>query len=134
MLCKEEATKVLNTIGKDVKGATCHRIAARAKLPPLPGIPRRTEEERVAYGIEPPLRGTGFTRLLDLLGLAISKGSIGNPIPAEFNGKLVDMKEKARESLIAADYSERRVLLCCSSSAPMPRGTQDSPSTSNESS
>lgn len=95
----------LNPVKKDVD-----RIAARAKLPPLPGIPRRTEEERAArhqaaYGTEPP--GTGFTRLLDLLGLAISKGSISNPIPAEFNGKLVDMKEKARESLIAAGYSER---------------------------
>ncbi len=92
----------LNPVKKDLD-----RIAAQAKLPPLPGIPRRTEEERAAYGIEPPLRGTGFTRLLDLLGLAISKGSISNPIPAEFNGKLVDMKEKARESLIAAGYSER---------------------------
>jgi len=67
----------LNPVKKDMD-----RIAARVKLPPLPGIPRRTEEERVAYGIEPPLRGTGFTRLLDLLGLSISKGSIGNPIPA----------------------------------------------------
>ena len=97
----------LNPVKKDMD-----RIAARAKLPPLPGMPRRTEEERAArhqaaYGIEPPLTGTRFTRLLDLLGLAISKGSISNPIPAEFNGKLVDMKEKARESLIAAGYSER---------------------------
>ena len=94
----------LNPVKKDMD-----RIAARAKLPPLPGIPEeeRAARHQAAYGTEPPSRGTGFTRLLDLLGLAISKGSISNPIPAEFNGKLVDMKEKARESLITAGYSER---------------------------
>ena len=95
-----DSTVNLNPVKKDVD-----RITARAKLLPLPGIPRRTGEEKAA-GIEP--LGTRFTRLLDLLGLAISKGNIGNPIiPAEFNGKLVDMKEQAREGLIAADYSER---------------------------
>ena len=31
---------------------------------------------------------------------------IGNPIPAEFNGKLVDMRDEARRRLIDAGYSE----------------------------
>ena len=31
-------------------------------------------------------------------------GSIGNPIPFEFDGRLVDMKEEARQRLIAANY------------------------------
>ncbi|GAH55930.1 unnamed protein product [marine sediment metagenome] len=79
-------------------------------LPGPPGMARRTEEERAArHGGPPPERGTGFARLLDPLGL-FSGGSnpqkgIGNPIPAEFNGKLVDMKGKARERLIAVGYS-----------------------------
>ena len=30
---KEEATKVLNTIGKDVKGATCHHAGASIPQP-----------------------------------------------------------------------------------------------------
>lgn len=38
-----------------------------------------------------------------------SKGMIGNPIPAEYNGKLVDMKQQARERLIAAGYSPELV-------------------------
>jgi len=61
----------INPVKKDVD-----RIAAQAKLPPLPGppgIPRRTEEERVArhqaaYGEPLPARGTGFQRLLDPSG------------------------------------------------------------------
>ena len=48
-------------------------------------------------------------RLLDPLGLIKSKGSIGNPIPGEFNGTLVDMRAKARERLIAAGYPDRIV-------------------------
>ncbi len=39
------------------------------------------------------------------LGLGKKKGTIGNPIPVEYNGKLVDMKETARERLIAVGYS-----------------------------
>lgn len=37
-------------------------------------------------------------------GLTTKPHSIGNPIPIEFNGKLVDMKEEARRNLIAANY------------------------------
>lgn len=36
-------------------------------------------------------------------------GTIGNPIPVEFNGHLVDMKEEARRKLIAADYAPELV-------------------------
>ena len=36
-------------------------------------------------------------------------GTIGNPIPIEFNGQLVDMKEKARAELIAKGYNLRQV-------------------------
>jgi len=32
--------------------------------------------------------------------------SIGNPIPGEFNGKLIDMRDEARRRLIDAGYSE----------------------------
>jgi len=32
--------------------------------------------------------------------------SIGNPIPGEFNGQLVDMRDEARRRLISAGYSE----------------------------
>jgi len=79
-------------------------------LPGPPGMARRTEEERAAthgaaFGTELPPRGTGFRRLLDPLGLTESKGTIGNPIPAEYNGKLVDTKQQARERLIAVGYS-----------------------------
>jgi len=42
-----------------------------------------------------------------LPGLTTKPGNtIGNPIPAEFNGKLVDMRDEARRRLIAAGYSE----------------------------
>jgi len=37
-------------------------------------------------------------------GLTTKPHSIGNPIPIEFDGRLVDMKEKARERLIDSDY------------------------------
>ena len=53
------------------------RIAGSAKLPVPPSPPGLTTK---------PHRG------------------IGNPIPFEFNGKLVDMKEEARRRLIAANY------------------------------
>jgi len=76
-------------------------------LPGPPGMARRSEQERAArHGAEPPPRGTGFLRLLDPLGLVSRKGSIGNPIPAEFDGKLVDMRDEARRRLISAGYSE----------------------------
>ena len=52
------------------------RIAGSAKLPSPPGLSTK------------PLRG------------------IGNPIPFELNGKLVDMRDEARRRLIAAGYSE----------------------------
>jgi hypothetical protein len=39
-------------------------------------------------------------------GLTTKPHSIGNPIPAEFNGQLVDMRDEARRRLIAAGYSE----------------------------
>ncbi|MBA7671312.1 hypothetical protein ES703_79468 [subsurface metagenome] len=47
--------------------------------------------------------------MIDPLGLTESKGMIGNPIPGEFDGTLIDMKTKARESLIAAGYPDRIV-------------------------
>lgn len=88
---------ILGQVKKDVD-----RIASQAKLPPLPGPPglsRRTEEERAArhqaaYGGPPPAeRGAGLQRLLDPLGLFTrSGGSIGNPIPVEFDGRLVELK------------------------------------------
>ena len=71
-------------------------------------VGRRTEEERVsrhqaAYGEPLPARGTGFQRLLDPLGMfPRSGGSISNPIPVEFDGRLVDLKEIARRNLVAA--------------------------------
>lgn len=40
------------------------------------------------------------------LPLPGKKAGIGNPIPAEFNGKLVDTRDEARRRLIAAGYSE----------------------------
>ena len=43
------------------------------------------------------------------IGLEKKKGTIGNPIPAEYNGHLVDMKLKAREQLISVGYSEKIV-------------------------
>jgi len=55
------------------------RIAGSAKLPVPPSPPGLTTK---------PLRG------------------IGNPIPFELNGKLVDMRDEARRRLIAAGYSE----------------------------
>ncbi len=55
------------------------RIAGSAKLPVPPGLPGLTTK---------PHQG------------------IGNPIPAEFNGKLVDMRDEARRRLISAGYSE----------------------------
>jgi len=55
------------------------RIAGSAKLPVPPSPPGLTTK---------PHRG------------------IGNPIPAEFNGKLIDMRDEARRRIIAAGYSE----------------------------
>lgn len=103
---------ILGAVKRDVD-----RIGSSVISLPLPGPPgmaRRTEEERSArHGVastsELPPRGTGFRRLLDPLGLTEKKGLIGNPIPAEYDGKLVDMKQKARESLIAVGYSEKIV-------------------------
>lgn len=117
-----------------ILGAVKHdidRIAGSAKLPvppsppglttkpgwPLPGPPglaRRTEAEREArHGGPTPERGTGFARLLDPLGLfsggSNPPGTIGNPIPIEFNGQLVDMKEKARAELISKGYNLQQV-------------------------
>lgn len=40
------------------------------------------------------------------LGIGKKKGTIGNPIPVEYNGHLVDMKQKARDQLISVGYSE----------------------------
>ncbi|GAH59143.1 unnamed protein product, partial [marine sediment metagenome] len=40
------------------------------------------------------------------LNLTGKKSGIGNPIPAEFDGKLIDMRDEARRRLIAAGYSE----------------------------
>jgi len=79
-------------------------------LPGPPGMARRSEQERAerhqaAYGTESPPRGTGFLRLLDPLNLTGKKSGIGNPIPAEFDGKLIDMRDEARRRLIAAGYS-----------------------------
>lgn len=65
-------------IFKRVKGDV-DRIAGSAKLPVLPSLPGLTTK---------PNRG------------------IGNPIPAEFDGKLVDMRDEARRRLITAGYSE----------------------------
>lgn len=101
---------IFGLVKKDVD-----RIATQAKLPPLPGppgIPRRTEEERAArhqaaYGEPLPARGTGFQRLLDPPRLfPRSGGSISNPIPVEFDGRLVDLKGTARRNLVAAGYPE----------------------------
>jgi len=58
------------------------RIAESAKLPVPPSPPGLTTK---------PHRG------------------IGNPIPFEFDGALVDMRAKARERLIAAGYPDRTV-------------------------
>lgn len=45
-----------------------------------------------------------------LPGLTIKPGAtIGNPIPIEFNGHLVEMKEEARKNLIAANYAPELV-------------------------
>lgn len=55
------------------------RIAGSAKLPIPPSLPGLTTK---------PHQG------------------IGNPIPGEFNGQLVDMRDEARRRLIAAGYSE----------------------------
>ena len=99
---------ILEPVRRDVD-----RFLSKASLPLPPGPPglaRRTEEERVArHGGPTPERGTGFARLLDPLGL-FSRGSnplkgIGNPIPAEFDGKLVDMRDEARRRLIDAGYN-----------------------------
>jgi len=54
-------------------------LAGSLKLPVPPGLPGLTTK---------PHRG------------------IGNPIPAEFDGKLVDMRDEARRRLIAAGHSE----------------------------
>lgn len=83
-------------------------------LPGPPGMARRSEQERAerhqaAYGTQPPPRGTGFLRLLDPLNLTGKKSGIGNPIPVEFNGHLVDMRDEARRKLISAGYSETLV-------------------------
>jgi len=51
--------------------------------------------DRVAGGKLPPAPGP--------------PGSIGNPIPGEFNGRLVDLKESARKTLIDRGYSPRMV-------------------------
>ena len=105
---------IFGRVKKDVD-----RIAAQAKLPPLPGPPglaRRSEEERaarheVAYGGPPPAeRGAGLQRLFDPLGLfSRSGGSLGNPIPVEFDGRLVELKETARRNLVTAGYPESLV-------------------------
>jgi len=103
---------ILGGVKKDVD-----RIGSSVISLPLPGPPgmaRRSEQERAerhqaAYGTEPPPRGTGFLRLLDPLNLTGKKAGIGNPIPAEFNGKLVDTRDEARRRLIAAGYSETAV-------------------------
>lgn len=58
------------------------RIAASAKLPVPPSPPGLTTKPHQ---------------------------SIGNPIPGEFDGTLIDMKAKARERLIAAGYPDRIV-------------------------
>lgn len=43
-------------------------------------------------------------------GLTTKPGqTIGNPIPIEFNGGLVDRKEEARRNLIAANYAPQLV-------------------------
>lgn len=87
----------LNPVKKDVD-----RIAARAKLPSLPGPPEeRAAKHQAAYGEPLPARGTGFQRLLDPLRLF---RSISNPIPVEFDRRLVELKEQARSNLIAAGY------------------------------
>jgi len=99
---------ILGAVKKDVD-----RIGSSVISLPLPGPPgmaRRSEQERaerhqVAYGTEPPSRGTGFLRFLDPLNLTGKKSGIGNPIPTEFNGKLVDMRDEARRRLIAAGYN-----------------------------
>ena len=101
---------IFGRVKKDVD-----RIVSQAKLPPLPGPPglaRRGEEERAArheaaYGGPPPAqRGAGVQRLLDPLGLFTRhSGGIGNPVPIEFDGRLVDLKEQARSNLITAGYS-----------------------------
>lgn len=76
------------------------RIVSEFRLPPLPGPPG-----------PPPERGAGLARLLDPLGLfqRRSSGTIGNPIPVEFDGRLEDLKAQARARLIAARYPERLV-------------------------
>lgn len=107
---------IFGTIRREVD-----RIAASAKLPTPPGPPgmaRRSEAERAArhaeaYGGAPPERGAGMRRLLDPLGLFQGRsskgGSIGNPIPREFDGRLVDLKDRARQALIDRGYSPRMV-------------------------
>lgn len=83
----------------------------KVPLPGPPGMAARSEQERAerhqaAYGTEPPPRGTGFRRLFDPLGITSKHKTIGNPIPAEYNGHLVDMRESARSQLISIGYSE----------------------------
>lgn len=103
---------ILSAVKHDVD-----RIGSSVLTVPLPGPPgmaRRTEEERAArHGVastaELPPRGTGFKRLLDPLGLTGSKGMIGNPIPVEYDGHLVDMKQQARGKLISVGYSSNIV-------------------------
>lgn len=81
------------------------------KLPGPPGLPRRTEAERAQrHGGSPPPRGTGFQRLLDPAGIMTrGKATIGNPIPAEFNGDLVAKKEIAERVLLDKGYDPRLV-------------------------
>lgn len=45
----------------------------------------------------------------DPLGIFGKRGTIGNPIPIEFDGRLVDMKKQARETLIARGYPATQV-------------------------
>lgn len=57
----------------------------------------KREVDKVAGGLKlPPLPGS-------------SPKSIGNPIPGEFDGHLVDLKDRARQTLIDRGYSPRMV-------------------------
>lgn len=103
---------VLGAVKKDVDriGTSVFNV----RIPGPPGLARRSEQERAqrheaTYGGTPPTRGTGLRRLLDPLGLTGEHKTIGNPIPAEFNGALVDMRESARNQLISIGYSENIV-------------------------
>ena len=98
---------IFGRVKKDVD-----RIAAQAKLPPLPGPPGLAPESKATTSTGPPPagRGAGIERLLDPLGLfSRSGGSIGNPIPVEFDGRLVELKEQARRNLVTAGYPESLV-------------------------